>query len=136
MRSGGSSALPHLTINDDWSIAMAKFTYRMAALIAMGIIGSISIYRPAIKAIAHEKYSRECCHGTEQGGDCFALPIDAVVETATGWHVSYQSDKFGSINTDVPRDKKRDSVDGRFHFCAMYYGGEIRARCFYVPVNT
>lgn len=109
---------------------MTAFKIRLYALLLAG--GIVSAFTGSGKA--HDFYSPSCCHGTEVGGDCFPIPIDAVEELgAKGWHVKYVSEKFGAIDAIAEFSRKRDSEDGRFHICVMYMGEEKAIRCIYVP---
>jgi hypothetical protein len=90
----------------------------------------------------HSWYPQDCCNDQ----DCIELPLDAVTETATGWHVEYDSPKLGKISVDVPAKHHRvqPSQDGMFHGCFYHprypgAGGDIapgplQFRCFFYPV--
>lgn len=83
-------------------------------------------------AQAHMWYPQSCCAGS----DCEAIPIDGVMETATGYHVVYDSPRFGRIDETIPRDKARHSEDGSFHGCWRASTISPRTICFFAPVNT
>lgn len=84
-------------------------------------------------ALAHSWYSYACCTGR----DCEAIPAGSVEDLgAQGYRVTYTSPMFGAVRVMVPRDKKKDSEDGRDHFCGYRVGDEIKPRCLYLAVNS
>jgi hypothetical protein len=83
-------------------------------------------------AAAHSWYPQSCCSGQ----DCEPIPIDGIVDTGNGYHVTYLSPRFGPIDEFVPRDKARHSEDGGFHGCWRVNKISPRTICFFAPVNT
>jgi hypothetical protein len=80
----------------------------------------------AAPAAAHGWYDIACCSDR----DCEPLPIDAVVETATGYEVTFYSARLRFlVQGYVPRERIKISQDGSFHVCA----NPTRIICLYVP---
>jgi hypothetical protein len=79
-------------------------------------------------ASAHEVYSRHCCRGTDEGGDCHPISDDDVRATPRGWFLK----DTGQI---IPYDQTEISPDGRFHGCDLHWRGHLRYRCLYVPLQ-
>lgn len=78
-------------------------------------------------------YEWSCCSSRE----CERLPLDAVIETKTGWRVTYVSERFGPIDVEVPREKARPSRDADFHGCWFkIQKNPLQARCLYVPATS
>jgi hypothetical protein len=89
-------------------------------------------------------YPEGCCSLM----DCEAIPIEGVIETATGWHIDYVSKRMGRVVVDVPRSSDRakpNEHDGQYHGC--FYRGrgmgptgdaiantDYQFRCFWYPL--
>lgn len=62
-------------------------------------------------AAAHSWYPKECCNGSDQGGDCRPVPCSEI----SGWTkgVTWHGVKFSY-------EKIHTSPDGQCHVCEMY----------------
>jgi hypothetical protein len=83
-------------------------------------------------AKSHSWYPLSCC--SEQ--DCEPIPIDAVMVTTNGFHVTYMSPRFGYIDEEVPRTSVRHSEDGSYHGCWRKNNMSPRSICFFAPLNA
>lgn len=99
----------------------------------LSIVTSLSVgYVAAASAEAHSWYPQSCCSNQ----DCEAIPIDGIVETNDGYHVTYLSPRFGAIDEYIPRNTVRLSEDGSFHGCWRKDKASPRRICFFAPVNV
>jgi hypothetical protein len=81
---------------------------------------------------AHSWYPTSCCSGS----DCEAIPTSSVAQTQKGFHVIYNSPRFGRIDEYIPMSTVRGSKDGNFHGCWRMKPMFPRTICFFAPMNV
>jgi hypothetical protein len=104
----------------------------MKSIVSTAVAAAVLTFASAYAARAHSWYPNSCCSGM----DCEPIPTSSVSQTARGFHVLYNSPRFGMIDEYIPMSTVRGSKDGNFHGCWRMKPMAPRNICFFAPMSV